>query len=224
MKEKIIQINQSIEEKRVRLKEKSERYFASITIPSDSMSSRHYSNTNRGQSKPPISSILYGVAGLSAITAMVSDSKIPLLAIAAASAFGGYRLSKSGCSNFTKSTSSSSFNINSLKNEITSKVLDSVKNITEEWESFMDLKQKEIQNVIISSTLNDNQKDVLLSKIYLYEVIDISIADFTLKANSIVNISELKTLIDSYKFKLISAIDSVVIKQTSKYNALMNSY
>lgn len=223
MKEKIIQINQSIEEKCDRLKEKSERYFASITIPSDTVSSQDHS-ANRSQSKPPISYILYGVAGLSAITAMVSDFKIPLLGIAAVSAIGGYKLSKLGCSDSTKSSSSSNFNINSLKNEITSKVLNSVKNITEEWENFMELKQKEIQNVIASSALDDNQKDLLLSKIYLYEVIDISIADFTLKANSTVNISELKTLIDSYKFKLISAIDSVVIKQTSKYNALMNSY
>lgn len=221
MKEKIIQINQSIEEKRDRLKEKSERYFASITIPSDTISSQHH-NTNKSQNKPPISYILYGVAGLSAITAMVSDSKIPLLGIAAASAFGGYRLSKLEHSNTTKSSSNSSININSLKNEITSKVLDSVKNITEEWESFMELKQKEIQNVIASSVLDENQKDALLSKIYLYEVIDISIADFTLKANSIIKVSELKTQLNSYKSKLLSAIDSVAFKQISKYNSLIN--
>lgn len=219
MKEQIIQINQSIEEKRKRLKEKSERYFASITIPSDAMSSQHH-NTNRSCRKPPISYILYGVAGVAAITAIVSESKIPFLGIAAVSAFGGYRLSKLGSSNVTKPSSNSSLNINSLKNEIASKVLDSVKNITGEWENFMDLKQKEIQNIIASSVFDDNQKDVLFTKIYLYEVIDISIADFTSKVKSIEKVSDLKVQLNSYKSKLLSAIDVAVNNQIAKYNAL----
>ena len=84
----------------------------------------------------------------------------------------------------------------------------------------MDLKQKEIQNIIASSAFDDNQKDVLFSKIYLYEVIDISIADFTSKVKSIEKVSDLKIQLNSYKSKLLSAIDVAVNSQIAKYNAL----
>ena len=218
MKEKIILINRSIEEKRDRLKEKAERYFASIVIPSDAISSQHHKSV-RSQNPPPISYILYGVAGLSVIAAIVSGFIIPFLAISIVSALGGNRLYKLNQTKSTKSSFTNS-NINSLKNEFSSKVLDSVKSVTEEWESFMELKQNEIQSIIISSILNENEREILLSKIYVYEVIDISIADFTLKVNSVVNVSDFKEQINSYKSKLLSAIDVAAFKQVSKYASL----
>lgn len=222
MKEKINQLNQSIAEKRDRLKEKAGRYFDAIIIPSGTSSSQtRQDRDSKNESTPPISYILYGVAGLSAIGAMASDSKILCLGVAAASAFGGYKLSKSGSKITSTHTTKTTLNISSFKNDITSKVLDSVKKITNEWESFMELKQKEIQSAIASSSLSDSQKDELTSKTYLYEVIDISISDFSTLMNSSVSALDVKQSLDSYKLKLLTAIDDAANKQMNKYKSII---
>lgn len=218
MKEKINQINHSIEEKRDRLKEKAERYFAAIIIPSNSTIQQREVTTNRGNI-PPISYILYGIAGLSAVGTLASDSKVLCLGIAAASAYGGYKLSKSTTSNKV-SIQSSNINISSTKNEVTSKVLDAVKHITQEWDEFMEIKQREVQSAISSSSLSDSEKESMSSKVFIYEVIDISISEFASMINPISTESNLKTQLDLYKRKVLSAIDSAVMKQIAKYESI----
>lgn len=220
MKEKIDQINQSIEEKRNRLKEKTERYFATINIPSntDTLTSK---NAVKNGGVPPISYILYGVAGLSAFGALASDSKILCLGVAAAGAFGGYKLSKKkGKITTPVSNSSPNDNIVFIKNEVISKVLESVKKITQEWEEFMELKQREIQSIISTSSLNESEKDLLSSKVYIYEIIDISISEFSSMVNASVSTIDIKQKHVLYKNKVISAIDKAAAKQVAKYNSL----
>lgn len=226
MKEIISQINQSIEEKRDRLKEKTERYFASITIPAGNTLQRS-GVANKSKGVPPLSYILYGVAGISAIVAIASDSKdlykALCLAITAASASGGYILSKQ--SRTAKDNDSSylhNVNIESLKNEVTSKVLDSVKKITQEWERFMELKQQEIRSVIAKSSLTDSEKDLLSSKVFIYEVISIRISEFSSMVNMSATTTELTQKIATYKDKVIAAIDSAAVKQILKYNSLIS--
>lgn len=220
MKEKINQINRSIADKRDRLKEKAERYFAAIVLPSGTPAAQRQHTKGSGTT-PPISYILYGIAGLSTVAALVSDSKILCLGVAAASAFGGYRLSQSTSAGNTTSASNTSVNIGLLKNEIIAKVLDAVKKTTGEWESFMEAKQKEVQATIAASSLNDGQKDEMVSKTFLYEVIDISLSEFSSMMNAAASPSDIRHCLSAYQSKLLAAIDSAAQKQISNYDSLV---
>lgn len=222
MKEKINQINQSIEEKRDRLREKIERSFSTIVIPSNRTKPQGNSSSKK-DSLPPISYILYGVAGLAALGSFASDSKILCLGVAAASAYGGYRLSKKATTSGENTSSYSQIvNIGSVRNEITSKVLDSVKLINKEWEEFMELKQKEVLSSISTSSYSDNEKDSMSSKIFVYEVIDISISELSSMINTSTDVSEIINILSSYKEKVLSAIDDASRKQMLKYNSLVS--
>ena len=81
--------------------------------------------------------------------------------------------------------------------------------------------QKEIQAAIVASSLSDSQKDAMSSKIFVYEVIDISISEFSSKLNAVTNTMDMKHLLNSYKTKLLSAIDTAATTQVSKYNSLI---
>lgn len=216
MKEKIEKVNQAIEEKRERLKEKVERGFATIVIPSHIPTSDNTSSQT--QSVPPISYILYGIAGLAAVGAFLSDSKILCAGMAAISAYGGYRLSNSNKS--ASVSQSPSTNINTIKNEIASKVLEILKNTIREWEEFMENKQKEVQQIISLSTNSSVQKDAMMSKVVLYEVIDISMSEFSNMIIGISSINELKSETEAYKLKLLKAVDEASTKQIEKYNSI----
>lgn len=221
MKERINQINQSIDEKRNRLMEKAERYFASIIIPSNSAIQQRDVTANSGN-VPPIAYILYGIAGLSAVGALASDSRVLWFCVAAASAFVGYKLSKRAYSSENNvSINLMTVNIGSVKNDVTSKVLESIKKITQEWDDFMVLKQREIQGIITNSSLNNDEKDSLSSKVFIYEVIDISVSEMTSMINKCADVAEIKQALSIYKEKVKSAIDAAANKQISKYNSLV---
>ncbi len=170
MKEKINQINRSIEETRDRLKEKVERYFLAITVPNGQLPQQSVQGSKDAKT-PPISYMLYGVAGLSFILMIASESsessesfessKLLYLAAAAACAYGGYKLSHKNKSNTSASSSSQVLDIDSLKNDVRTKVRESVTKTTKEWEQFMEMNQKEVQSAISSSSLNEAEKDSL---------------------------------------------------------------
>lgn len=224
MKEKINQINRSIEETRDRLKEKVERYFLAITVPNGQLPQQSVQGSKDAKT-PPISYMLYGVAGLSFILMIASESsessKFLYLAAAAACAYGGYKFSHKNKSNTSASTSSQVLNIDSLKNEVTAKIIESVKKTSKEWEQFMKMNQKEVQSAISSSSLSEEEKDSLLSKVYVYEVIDISLSDFLSMSSAAKDLSVIKQNIASYKAMLLDAIDKAAEKQIGKYNSLL---
>lgn len=224
MKEKINQINRSIEETRDRLKEKVERYFLAITVPNGQLPQQSVQGSKDAKT-PPISYMLYGVAGLSFILMIASESsessKLLYLAAAAACAYGGYKFSHKNKSNTSASTSSQVLNIDSLKNEVTAKIIESVKKTSKEWEQFMKMNQKEVQSAISSSSLSEEEKDSLLSKVYVYEVIDISLSDFLSMSSAAKDLSVIKQNIASYKAMLLDAIDKAAEKQIGKYNSLI---
>ena len=219
MKEKIEKINLLIAEKRDRLKEKTERYFDNIRVPvSPSISSA--SQSKQGNI-PPISYILYGIAGISAFFAVTTDSKMLYTGIAAASAFGGYKLSQNGSSSDSLSDEIVP-TLSTVKTNATSEVVESVKKTTKEWDEFMELKQKEMQTLIDMSSLDKDQKDTLASKIFIYEVIDISIAEFLNIINSATDQADIKQKINAYKEKVLNAIDNTANKQIAKYSSLIS--
>lgn len=227
MKEKINQINRSIEETRDRLKEKVERYFLAITVPNGQLPQQSVQRSKDAKT-PPISYMLYGVAGLSFILTIASiaseaseASKLLYLAAAAACAYGGYKLSHKNKSNTSASSSSQVLDIDSLKNDVRTKVRESVTKTTKEWEQFMEMNQKEVQSAISSSSLNEAEKDSLLSKVYVYEVIGISLSDFLFMLNAAKDLSAIKQSIASYKVMLLDAIDKTTEKQIGKYNSLI---
>lgn len=227
MKEKINQINRSIEETRDRLKEKVERYFLAITVPNGQLPQQSVQGRKDAKT-PPISYMLYGVAGLSVILMIVPESsessessKLLYLAAAAACAYGGYKLSHKNKSNTSASSSSQVLDIDSLKNEVRTKVRESVTKTTKEWEQFMEMNQKEVQSAISSSSLNEAEKDSLLSKVYVYEVIGISLSDFLFMLNAAKDLSAIKQSIASYKAMLLDAIDKAAERQIGKYNSLI---
>ena len=224
MKEKINQINRSIEETRDRLKEKVERCFLAITVPNGQLPQQSVQRSKDAKT-PPISYMLYGVAGLSFILMIASESsessKLLYLAAAAACAYGGYKLSHKNKSNTTASSSSQVLDIDSLKNDVRTKVRESVMKTTKEWEQFMEMNQKEVQSAISSSSLNEAEKDSLLSKVYVYEVIGISLSDFLFMLNAAKDLSAIKQSIASYKAMLLDAIDKAAEKQIGKYNSLI---
>lgn len=227
MKEKINQINRSIEETRDRLKEKVERYFLAITVPNGQLPQQSVQRSKDAKT-PPISYMLYGVAGLSFILTIASiaseaskASKLLYLAAAAACAYGGYKLSHKNKSNTSASTSSQVLDIDSLKNDVRTKVRESVTKTTKEWEQFMEMNQKEVQSAISSSSLKEAEKDSLLSKVYVYEVIGISLSDFLFMLNAAKDLSAIKQSIASYKAMLLDAIDKAAERQIGKYNSLI---
>ncbi len=233
MKEKINQINRSIEETRDRLKEKVERYFLAITVPNGQLPQQSVQRSKDAKT-PPISYMLYGVAGLSFILTIASiaseaseaseaskASKLLYLAAAAACAYGGYKLSHKNKSNTSASSSSQVLDIDSLKNDVRTKVRESVTKTTKEWEQFMEMNQKEVQSAISSSSLNEAEKDSLLSKVYVYEVIGISLSDFLFMLNAAKDLSAIKQSIASYKAMLLDAIDKAAERQIGKYNSLI---
>ena len=219
MKENIEKINLLISEKRDRLKEKVGRSFDSIIIPTSNLPSSRSQSTR--SSIPPVSYILYGIAGISAICAATIDSKLLCVGIAAASAFCGYKLSQNGHSNELQSNSLGTDSLSTIKTHVSSKVLEAVKKTSNEWEDFMELKQKEMQALIDTSSFDDNQKDSMSSKIFVYEIIDISIADFSNMINSTSNAADMKQILNTYKNKLLKAIDNAANKQIAKYSTLI---
>ena len=85
----------------------------------------------------------------------------------------------------------------------------------------MKMNQKEVQSAISSSSLSEEEKDSLLSKVYVYEVIDISLSDFLSMSSAAKDLSVIKQNIASYKAMLLDAIDKAAEKQIGKYNSLL---
>lgn len=217
MKDVINSVNSSIMEKKSRLFEKTDMYFSGIVIPSSMQSSK----TTMSKKTPPISYILYGVSGLSAIGGLCADatiSKVSGIAVAALSAYGGYRLASAKGGHVVQP--SSSINIGAVKNEISAKVIDIVKRIKSDWENFMDSQQKILQNAIQSSSFSDEVKDSMISKIFVYEVLDINISDFNNQIRSLTNAYDLRIAVNSFKTKLTSSIDVAANRQINKYNSI----
>ena len=220
MKEQINLINQSIEERRARLQEKAERKFADIVIPSTM--SMPVSNEQAHGGMPPISYILYGVSGLAAVGTIFSKAKLLFLGITAVCAYGGYRTSKLKNPINTQTNHTTGSDINSIKTEVTTKVVDTVKSMVKDWEDFMELKQKEVRLAIEGSSYSTSQKDAMMSKVYVYEIIDISLSDFTNMIKDVNNADSLKSQVSDYKSKLIKAIGEAATKQTVKYSSILD--
>lgn len=230
MKNIIEQINKEIKEKEKRLSEKTEQYFASIFISSP-QSHNIGLNERNNRKIPPISYLLYSVAGISLIGTIFSksritfensdidfSSKILYAGIAITSAFGGYKLSKKNKPTYTPQPQ---IDIQKIKNNINEKINEAIIENNYDWEEFIIIKQKNIRQVINNSDKQPEEKDALLSKIYNYEVIDVNVSEMLNIINASSDLNALKQNIDNVKNKIIKAIQNTTTKQIEKYNSLV---
>lgn len=223
MTKKIEQINQSVADKRNRLKEKVSRSFEAITLPTTPAVSRREIEVSASKT-PGLTYVLYVVAAIFVIIGICADdSSFWYFLMAVICAIGGYMFSKRGTAQSVVAASSPSIDINSLKTTTISKGIDSVKNITREWEDFMELAQKEMFAAIDSSSFSESQKDCLSSKIFSYEVIDINLSDLMSMINSANSVSEIQQNICGFKSKFLDAIDLAADNQMKKYRSLVDA-
>ena len=218
MEEKIKKINEDILKEKNRLKDKAELCFSAISLPSTS----HAITTNNKNQKPPITNILYGVAGLLAVGGLFSDgtaSRLLCFGAAAASAYGGWKIGQN--TSATSSSPNPTIDFNSLKGDVTSKVIEIVKKLKSDWDTFMDGQQKSIQLSIQNSTLDEDVKDAMISKICVYVVLDISLSDFNNQMRNVSTVTMMRSVIDTFKEKVTAAIESASSKQIEKYNSLL---
>ena len=218
MKEIIKKISEDINNKIRDLSDKTKMYFAGINISSE-VSTPAF---DRPKSTPPIAYILYGIAGLSALGGFCftnTIARVLCFGTAAASGYGGWKLGQQNSSSTI--SDSSRVNINTLKNDVATKVLDSVKRIKSDWESFMETRQNELQTFIQNSNVDAEIKDSMMSKIFVYEVLDVNMSDFNKKMRDINDVAMLRSAVDSFKLKVVQAIECAAQKQIAKYNSLV---
>ena len=222
MKKKIERINQLIADKRNQLKSQAERSFEAVTFPTAPAVSRG-NNAPSATKTPGLTYVLYVIAVIFVIIALCTDDANWLFFILAAlCAIGGFMFSKNIATPRVVSAYSPNADINEIKTSTISKGIDYVKNITREWDDFMERMQKEMYAVIDTSSLSENRKDSLSSRIFSYEVIDINLSDLMSMINSATSVSEIKQRLDNYKSKLVNAIDEAANKQMNKYNSLVD--
>ena len=225
MKEIIETINRSITEKCNQLKNEVNMGFSSIVLPNVLPITPKASSSK--STTPPISYILYGVAGLSAIGAFTASDdgsigpKLLGLGFAALCAIGGYRFSKPTAKEEVV-TGTPIINLDSFKNDVSSKVISIVKNVSGEWDDFMQANKNQLQQAINNSALDTTTKDEMMNKVFIHEVFDIRLVDFNKQINLVNTIADLKTTIESFKTKLLTAIDNTAREQIDKYNLLLS--
>ncbi len=224
MKKIIETINRSITVKCNQLKNEVNMGFSSIVLPNSLPLAPQTSSSK--STTPPISYILYGVAGLSAIGAFTASDngsigpKLLGLGFAALCAIGGYKFSKPAAKEEVV-TGSPNINLDNYKNDVSSKVISILKKVSEEWDDFMQANKNQLQLAINNSELDATTKDEMMNKIFIHEVFDIRLADFNKHINLVNTITDLKTTIESFKEKVLTDIDNAVKKQINKYNSMI---
>ncbi|MBD5367721.1 MAG: hypothetical protein HDR83_00445 [Bacteroides sp.] len=215
MNEDIKTIIQSIGAKCVDLKSYVNHHFSLVVIPRQPSIDNNNSQKTQEQNW---SKILGCVSGISLVTAVLSSAKLAFLSLAGAAGYGAYKLSsksKAGAADITTPV-----DINEVKNAVTNKIIEIVKHVSNSWDSAMELNQRKVHTLINDSDLSALDKDAMMSKVLVYEVIDIRISEFSSKVMTMASLDELKTVVEEFKMKLLTAIDEVAQKQIEKYQSI----
>ncbi len=228
MKENVEEIKRLVSEKGGRLKEKANRRMSAIL--NMSVASASDNNKRESSKTPPITWGLYAVAAVCALKGIKSFSTdevlTPLVLIGAGTAFAylGYNISKKSVRNKKSSPVSAQVDNFEIRVKTAADVVTVAKEIIAEWDDFMSITQKNIQEYIKASDLSEQQKKELLLKTALYERINISLTDFHSAVNSIPNTASFMNLLQKEKNdftnRLIAAIETAVNKQNEKYSSL----
>lgn len=218
MEEFILKVNHAINEKRGRLIEKTESYFATIQIP-----------LNLGQDNkqmvspqtPLVSKLLYGATGALVIGAVTNFtesyfSKGALLLTAVGSAWGGYSLAAHVKAKGKLHKQPHSQSVFAIKNIIMAKVVDIVKKISQEWIDFISLQQKSIRLSVQCSNWAEERKENFLNRISVYEVVEVKLINISSVIDDVQDMSQLQSAISKCKQLLIDGLNRTIDKQLDK--------
>ena len=61
----------------------------------------------------------------------------------------------------------------------------------------------------------------MANRIFIHEVFDISMADFNARMNTARTVAEIKSVIETFRSKMLNAIESTGRKQIEKYQSLL---
>ena len=115
--------------------------------------------------------------------------------------------------------------IERLKSDVSSKEsYRYFRKVTDEWDEYMQHNKNNLQDAINQSTLNENQKDEMTNRIFIHEVFDISMADFNTRMNTARTVAEIKSAIETFRSKMLNAIESTGRKQMEKIPIFALSY
>jgi len=230
MKQQIEQIIKAITNKRNELVDEARNKFDNIQI-SDRKSPSVPKQGKRHQT-PPISYILYGVGGLSLISALCADSdetgtKITMGIICAACIVGGYALGqKSASKSPVKTTTNSANTFRGTKDFVANNVSKSVELVVKAWDNFMASKKAEIQRLLRESAIPQDKLDELISKTLFTETIDVSLMDYKAKLAGVAEDADeaqnLKRVKQECRDSFIAKIDEAANKQIAAYKSILD--
>ena len=110
---------------------------------------------------------------------------------------------------------------------MTAQIIASTKMIKSSWATFMGQCQSNIQECIDRSDLSQDIKRNLLSKLFTYEDINISLTGITGKINNILDsqniVNEITKCKEEFLNELRKSIDIAVKRQIEKYTDVLNS-
>jgi hypothetical protein len=218
MKNQVEAIIQAIRSEQTALNEQAARRFEVISANVRGASSLP---SKEPKGAPPISYILYGVAGLSAIGTLSSESSTSRAlcgCLTVASAYFGYK-SSTGAGHSTPIPAEQP-HISQVKSEVTDKVNDAVKRLSDDWRRFMEKQQNDLQQAIQASSLSTDEKDEKLSKIFVYEVMDISLLELSKLIGNAQDANSVKQQLSLCQSKVTQAIAQAVEKQIEKYQSV----
>lgn len=199
----------------IRLQQVAHSMISAINVKTTSSVSVQEANAGK---KPPISTILYGASVVSAIVALAGDKKLPWLIAAGACAYGGYKLGhKVPQSTIQNGQKGSVEDISSIKTKTMSTLIDIKKQVSKEWESFMEQKQVEVKSAITSSNLSEQEKSEWLSRIFVYDVLDISMSDINRNMGQAISIDDVMRNIKEFETTITKALRTAEQSQIARY-------
>lgn len=213
----IVQTNNQIKEKGIRLQQKTSMMLKSLrcnqSIP--------ISNRSKTSIKKSNGTFFWALAAVTAVTAIVAPYKPVSVAVCGCAIIGGIK-SIVGDKN-TKGPSKA--DVHEDINQLTSQLINIVQTIKKEWDDFMEQKKAIIQNHIQTLDIEEEMRTKLYSFTYVTENIIFSASDIISEMNKLSVSENIATsfakLKDDIYEKLCTSIDVTVNKQTKKYEDIL---
>lgn len=220
MQQTILKISQEIDQQKQALTQQVEGAFAQYLQPSAPQLT-----VAPKRSIPPISYILGGIAVVCCASSLISmtgekasiTKGIVSLGCAAASALGAYKTAKPA-----QRSSSPAFSSQQTvtKSQLIADINALMKKLDTAWENFMMEKQTAVRASIDALPQDDKAKQSLLSKIYTYEIIDISLLELIETINAASD-ADLSGVAKTCRNNILKAIEQATERQKQKYTSLV---
>lgn len=220
MQHTILQISQEIDQQKQALTQQVEGAFAQHLQPSAPQLT-----VVQKRSIPPISYILGGIAAFCCVSSLISmtgekasiTKGVLSLGCAAASAWGAFKTAKPAQGSSSPAPSSQQ---TVTKSQLIADINALMKKLDTAWENFMMEKQTAVRASIDALPQDDKAKQSLLSKIYTYEIIDISLLELIETINAASD-ADLSGVSKTCRNNILTAIEQTTERQKQKYTSLV---